>query len=174
MQQAIVRLDVRDLIRAGGEPFSKIIQTVVRLKSDEQLLLVAPFEPEPLYRVLAQYGFSHQATPIGEGDWEVLFTRVAPVAASVETTPTPGQSTRPANGRGGSEPVISLDARGLEPPQPMVQILERLATVPPGGELRARTDRRPMHLYPMLEQRGWTGETEELSDGSYITHIRRN
>ena len=41
------------------------------------------------------------------------------------------------------------------------------------GELRAQTDRRPLHLYPLLEQRGFTGETEEQSDGSFVTTIRR-
>jgi hypothetical protein len=39
--------------------------------------------------------------------------------------------------------------------------------------MRARTDRRPIHLYPLLEQRGFTGETEEQHDGSFITTIRR-
>ncbi len=173
MQQAIVRLDVRDLIRAGGEPFSKIIQTVNRLKGDEQLLLVAPFEPEPLYRVLAQHGFSRQAKPIGGGDWEVLFTRVAPARTAVEPPGRSEQSAPPANGAHAKQSVVNVDARGLEPPQPMVQILEALASVPPDAEVWARTDRRPMHLYPMLEQRGWSGQTEELADGSFVTHIRR-
>ena len=65
-----------------------------------------------------------------------------------------------------------LDARGLEPPQPMMKILEALATLPAGAELVAHTDRQPMLLYPMLEQRGFTCETTRQSDGSHITHIR--
>lgn len=69
--------------------------------------------------------------------------------------------------------VIELDARGLEPPQPMVRILEALAALPPGAELRARTDRRPMHLYAQLERRGFTAETRQEHDGSFVTHIRR-
>jgi uncharacterized protein (DUF2249 family) len=69
--------------------------------------------------------------------------------------------------------VIELDLRGLEPPQPMVRILEILATAPVGATVRARTDRRPMHLYALLEDRGWRGETEEASDGGFITHISR-
>mgnify|MGYP001555463945 FL=1 len=55
----------------------------------------------------------------------------------------------------------------------MVKILETIATLPDGAELRARTDRRPMHLYAQLEERGFTGQTEEQGDGSFITHIRR-
>jgi len=71
------------------------------------------------------------------------------------------------------ESTVVLDARGLEPPQPLVVILESLAQLPEGAEMRAFTDRRPMHLYALLEQRGFIGETEEQHDGSFITTIRR-
>lgn len=73
----------------------------------------------------------------------------------------------------GNETTVALDVRGLEPPQPLVAILEALARLPEGGAMRARTDRRPLHLYPLLEQRGFTGQTEAQHDGSFITIIRR-
>ena len=83
----------------------------------------------------------------------------------------------PACGCGCSETapaeVVDLDARGLEPPQPMVKILEALSNAPANAALRARTDRRPVHLYPILESRGFTGESEEQPDGSYLSRIRR-
>ena len=72
-----------------------------------------------------------------------------------------------------NEAPVTLDARGLEPPQPLVVILEALAGLREGAELRARTDRRPLHLYALLEQRGFTGATQEQNDGSFITTIRR-
>lgn len=68
---------------------------------------------------------------------------------------------------------VEVDARGLEPPQPMVRILEALGSLPPDAVLRARTDRRPLHLYPLLEDRGFVAETEPEADGSFVTHIRR-
>jgi uncharacterized protein (DUF2249 family) len=70
--------------------------------------------------------------------------------------------------------VIELDARGLEPPQPLVRILEALSSLPDHAGLRAHTDRRPMHLYAQLEERGFTGDSVEQPDGSFITHIRRH
>ena len=73
----------------------------------------------------------------------------------------------------GNETTVALDVRGLEPPQPLVAILEALAGLPEGAAMRAQTDRRPLHLYPLLEQRGFTGQTEEQHDGSFITIIRR-
>ena len=68
---------------------------------------------------------------------------------------------------------MEVDARGLEPPQPLVKILEALNELEQGMRLRAHTDRRPMHLYAQLEQRGFTGDTQEQEDGSFITYVCR-
>lgn len=69
--------------------------------------------------------------------------------------------------------VVTLDARGLEPPQPMVRILEALGGLGQDATLRAQTDRRPLHLYALLEDRGYTAETQPAPDGSFVTDIRR-
>jgi len=174
MSQTTIKLDVREDIRTGREPFGKIMQAVARLKDSEQLMLIAPFEPAPLFAVLAQQGFSHQSKPTATGDWEVLFTRGAGNSANLETTPVstqpaPGSKARPCSG----PPVLEVDGRGLEPPQPLVKILEALATLPEGAQLRARTDHRPIHLPAHLEERGFVGQTEEQKDGSFVTLIRR-
>jgi hypothetical protein len=73
-----------------------------------------------------------------------------------------------------STPVIELDARGFEPPQPLMKTLEAVATLPAGTALRVHTRWRPALLYAELEKRGFIGESEEQTDGSYITHIRRS
>lgn len=72
-----------------------------------------------------------------------------------------------------SATLIEVDARGLEPPQPMVRILEALAALSGDATVRAHTDRRPIHLFPLLAERGFQAQTEEQHDGSFITHIRR-
>lgn len=174
MSQRTITLDVRDDIRNGREPFAKIMQTVAGLQDNDRLLLIAPFEPAPLYAVLAKRGYSHQSVPTPAGDFEVLFSRSPADHAGLEATPPaaqtpPGPPPRSCTGT----PVIDVDARGLEPPQPLVKILEALAALPEGARLRAHTDRRPMHLYAQLEERGFEGESEEQMDGSFITHVRR-
>jgi len=174
MSTRIVTLDVRADIRSGREPFGKIMQAVASLKDDDQLRLIAPFEPAPLYGVLGQRGFVHETKPTPEGDFEVLFTRgpggvAKPQVAAAAPQAAPGSPNRACTGT----PVLDVDARGLEPPQPLVKILEALATLPEAAQLRARTDRRPMHLYAQLEERGFVGETEEQPDGSFVTHVRR-
>ncbi len=71
-----------------------------------------------------------------------------------------------------SDNTIIVDARGLVPPQPLVKILEAASQMPPGTQLQAHTDRRPMHLYPLLEERGFMAESQQQPDGSFITNIR--
>ena len=171
MKETIVTLDVRNDIRSGQQPCGKIMDVAKSLRPDETLRLIAPFEPVPLFDLLGRQGFRHEARPITAGDWEVLFTR-APREDSVEQESV----VRPC-GCGCNSPltadIVEVDARGLEPPQPMVKILEALSGLPDGATLQARTDRRPIHLYAHLEDRGFTGRSEEQSDGSCITHIRR-
>jgi uncharacterized protein (DUF2249 family) len=159
-----IRLDVREDIQRGREPFSRIMQTVASLEPDQGLLLIAPFEPKPLCGLLQARGFTWSSHPLENGDWEVLFT---PGQAETGTASPP--VSRPPCSK-----TLEVDARGLQPPEPMVKILDALVELPPGTDLLARTDRKPMQLYPRLQERGFTGETNQLEDGSYITRISRS
>jgi hypothetical protein len=54
-----------------------------------------------------------------------------------------------------------------------MKALEAVATLPEGATLRLHTRWRPALLYAELEKRGFSGQSEEQTDGSYLTHIRR-
>lgn len=181
MSENFLTVDVREDIRNGREPFSKIMSAVASLREEQDLFLIAPFEPVPLFAVLAKKGFQHSARQVG-AHWEVKFTRGncshANSSPPVEAPSAPRPAT-PHSQAGQSlhklvAEIIEVDARGLEPPQPMVKILETLAALPDGAAVCAHTDRRPIHLYAHLEERGFTGKSEEQNDGSFITHIRRH
>lgn len=131
---------------------------VASLKPGQQLRLIAPFEPVPLYGVLKSQGFTHTAHAQEDGSFEVIFH----------------QSGEKKYGRALplKEPPLKVDARGLEPPEPMVRILEALALLPRGSSLVAHTDRAPVHLHPHLKDRGFTGVSEPQPDGSCLTTIR--
>jgi uncharacterized protein (DUF2249 family) len=172
MSKIIVTLDVRDDIQRGHEPFSRIMQAVASLKENQELLLIAPFKPAPLFGVLGQQGFSHEARPNENGDWEVRFFRGEKIRGALTQTGASSQRVRtPKREECATTRVVEVDARGLEPPQPLVKILEALAVLPAGAQLRAHTDRRPMHLYSQLEERGFVGETKEQKDGSFVTYV---
>jgi hypothetical protein len=72
--QDLSTLDVRDILKAGGEPLSQIMQAVEALVPGQGLRLLATFKPVPLFNVMAQRGFGHAEREIGGGDWEVIFT----------------------------------------------------------------------------------------------------
>lgn len=73
----------------------------------------------------------------------------------------------------GATAAIDVDARGFEPPQPMIEILTALETLPEGAVLRGRTDRRPLLLHDLLIKRGCRFESNEEPDGSWLTLIWR-
>lgn len=62
------RLDVREV---DGEPFDDIMSALNELEADESLLLINSFEPEPLYDVLEQRGFTYEATNPEPNLWHV-------------------------------------------------------------------------------------------------------
>lgn len=68
---------------------------------------------------------------------------------------------------------VELDNRGLEPPEPMMRILTALEQAAPGDTIIARNDRKPMFLFPQLEQRGCPFEVDPLPDGSFRITIRK-
>ncbi len=74
-QDATEALDVRPVLEAGGEPFVQIMETAARLQPGQSLLLIAPFEPAPLYGVLGGRGFTHATERVAADEWVVRFTR---------------------------------------------------------------------------------------------------
>ena len=71
----VVELDVRDDLRSGREPFSRIMAVVAGLRDDEVLHLRATFEPAPLYAVLGERGLAHESRAHAADDWSVWFWR---------------------------------------------------------------------------------------------------
>ncbi|MCL5077358.1 MAG: DUF2249 domain-containing protein [Actinobacteria bacterium] len=68
-------VDARPIIKAGDEPFDTIMQAVTALGDNEELVVLAPFEPVPLEGVLSSQGFTYEVVDIGDGDWKVTFRR---------------------------------------------------------------------------------------------------
>jgi uncharacterized protein (DUF2249 family) len=160
-----VVLDVREQVRAGEEPYHRIMRAVGTLKGNQVLQLCNIFEPVPLYNVLQQRGFIHWTERRGPEEWWVTFYRPArPLEAA--SVPSVSQAAPVV-----TDAPLVVDARELEPPQPMARILEALPKIEAGGQLLAMTDRRPMLLYPKLEDRGFKYATEETPNGWFETRI---
>ena len=69
------RFDVRDLLSRGIEPFPEILKRIGKLKSDEGLIVVAPFLPSPLIERLGGEGFASKVERGSGADWMVYFWR---------------------------------------------------------------------------------------------------
>lgn len=63
--------------------------------------------------------------------------------------------------------------RGLTPPLPMARVLEGADALGPGESLEVLHDRRPLFLYPLLDERGFTHETDGLARGLVRIRIHR-
>ena len=72
---AATTLDVRPTLEQGGEPFMEIMQAAAGIQPGEWLVIIAPFEPAPLYGALGGRGFSHTTQRRAEDEWIIRFTR---------------------------------------------------------------------------------------------------
>jgi len=67
---------------------------------------------------------------------------------------------------GVSPAVRTLELRGLQPPEPIVRILEALERAP-AEPLRAILPHEPQPLYALLHERGFTWSGAPRADGGY-------
>ncbi len=72
---APLELDIRPLSAAQRPPLPAILDAVGRLAPGQPFRLIAPFEPAPLYQLLAQQGFTHETTARDDGTWQIDFRR---------------------------------------------------------------------------------------------------
>jgi hypothetical protein len=68
-----IRLDVRAVLAAGGEPFELILSAAGRLPIGGALELTTPFEPASLYSPMRRRGFAPKAEVRGHEEWVVTF-----------------------------------------------------------------------------------------------------
>jgi uncharacterized protein (DUF2249 family) len=166
-------LDVRDELRRGGEPLPRILAAVNALQPGQALRLFSTFEPLPLYAVLGRKGYGHSSRHIGVGNWEVLFTPGSAPAMPAGARSGDAERAPAADTGGWPTARVQLDNRGLEPPEPLVRILEALEHLAPGEVLEAINERDPVFLYPELEARGAAIRTEKRAEGGLRLLIRR-
>jgi hypothetical protein len=175
----VVELDGREDLRAGREPFSKIMAAVSALEASDVLHLRATFEPVPLFTVLGKRGYAHESLARAPDDWSVWFWRPEaehlppPVAVVSETIPSEPASARVAHADPCDAAVLWLDVRGLEPPEPLVLTLAALETLPDGHTLIQVNVRVPQFLIPMLGERGYACEIDESHADRVLVRIRR-
>lgn len=78
----VVDVDVREDLRAGHEPLARILAAAEALAPGAVLHLRTPFQPTPLFTVLARLGFQFHAEHFAADDHSSWFWRDEPVVRS--------------------------------------------------------------------------------------------
>lgn len=162
----VVRLDVRDDLRSGSDPFKKIMLAVDELTSGDVLVIRNIIEPVPLYSVLGSKGLEHWTEKLGEQDWQVYFFVPAIAATGSETgsTSTPEQTGEGLGEIFRKDNITTIDVRNLEPPEPFQRTMELVHDMKDGDILVQINDRQPQLLFPKLDALDLKYEVEEHDD----------
>ncbi len=167
--EKVVTFDVRPIIDGGKDPLKFILEKIKELKEDETLLLINSFEPVPLYSVLGRMGYSHQTRKEGEV-FKIYFYREEKTVAAEEENQQHADDEIDVTA---FENIVELDVRGLEPPEPMVKILETLSQIDDKTALLVDHHREPVMLYPKLEERGYRAFCTKVNDNYFKIVIAR-
>lgn len=165
-EDAVHDLDVRPALARGEEPLAAILEHAGRVPAGHVLRLRAPFEPVPLYAVLAERGFAAWTERLGPDDWRVWFRRAgrAPSDASAERDARCGgafrervsretaasgapRPSRPVREDGAAQGPYLLDVRLLDGPAKHATIHQRFDALGPGQTLTIVNDHDPKPLY---------------------------
>jgi len=158
-------LDVRPEVTSGKDPFTSIMKAIGNLKDGQGLHLINLFEPVPLYTVMKMKGFEHSTECI-DGVWHIYFFKGEAEEVTASTSQIGGAESA-------EQKTIEIDVRGLEPPEPMVKIIETLPQIGNNTVLLVHHHREPMMLYDKLEHLGFEASTEKISEGYYKVRITK-
>jgi uncharacterized protein (DUF2249 family) len=166
---SVFDLDVREDLRSGREPFSRIMSAVANLRDDQLLRLRATFEPVPLFTVLGKRGFVHESEAHAPDDWSIWFWRTTTPDVAAGPEPVPGDMSYdiPPD----DEHTMYLDVRGSSPPEPLMRTLAALESLPRGRTLVQVNDRVPQFLLPVLEERGFAFEIDDSQPDRVLVQI---
>ena len=163
--------DVRPI--PGRVKHTQIFQRWFDLPVGHYFVLLNDHDPIPLrYQFEAEFpeAFAWEHLARGPEEFRVKITKLRVVTGRAPAPPAAALRPRAAVPAGG---VQEIDVRGLEPPEPLIRILDRLESLPAGTTLRARTDREPCHLFGEATQRGFRHESREQPGGSWLTSLAR-
>ncbi len=149
----VIKLDVRPELDKGIDPFQSIMKKIKTLKEGEVLQVINTFEPLPLINVLKKKGY-RSWTEREEG---VVLTHFQKTEDSetenLESAQNLDNSDFEKKLASFAGRLVDVDVRGLEMPEPMMTILQKLEELQEGQALYVHHERIPQYLKPELENR---------------------
>ncbi len=161
-----IYLDVRPMVEKELEPFQVILKTLKELKPGQHFQLVDSLESEALYPVLGRMGFIHY-TEFQDGAWNCYFKKAPEMEETAhENAETAGSGTL-FNKMMGVQPRLELDVRNLQPPLPLMKILENLPAIAEKGVLLVHHQKEPLQLMDKLRESGFEAVSRKLGETHY-------
>jgi uncharacterized protein (DUF2249 family) len=158
------KLDVREDLQAGKDPFNRIMKAVKDLKTTDTILLINSFEPVPLIKILRDQGYTIKINSVGANEVHTYIGRGKMVFQQEDVgIGSPGlfeEKEAHFSGR-----LSRIDVRSLPMPQPMIMILKQLETLKKGMALFVYHKRIPKFLLPELKERQYDLVYREVRDG---------
>ncbi len=149
----VIELDVRPELEKGIDPFQSIMKKIKTLKEGEVLQVINTFEPLPLINVLKKKGYRSWT----EREQGVVLTYFQKTEDSeidnLETAQNLDNSDFEKKLAGFAGKLVDVDVRGLEMPEPMMTILQKLEELEDGQALFVHHERIPQYLKPELDNR---------------------
>ena len=174
-----VLLDVRELVPRERHP--RIFGAWEALPVGGVITLVNDHDPKPLfYEFQAERAgeFEWDAVEKGPARWTVLIKRVAAAAprAAGEAAEKPRHAGCGCGGHGQAKQpgrLLTLDVSRMEPPQPMIEILQKVQELKPQDVLEVSHHREPVPLYAHLEEAGFDHSIEKLGENEFRLRVWR-
>lgn len=160
----IVDLDVRPVLAGGTDPLHIILDKVNALEDNQALKIINTFKPAPLITLIGKKGFDHIVMSPAPGLIETYFFKPEGITFNEEeTTPESEKNTSDWHTfiERYREKTTRIDVRGLQAPQPMMLILEKLETMPEGEALLVQHEKIPVFLLPELHSMNYNYQIHE-------------
>ena len=153
----IVSLDVRPTLASGEDPFNIIMNAVKILKDEETLQIINSFEPIPLIKKLQAKGYASWTERPVEGEVHTFFklNKTEWVDNEIEESVKKSKKSFEVELAYFGSNIKKIDVRGLEMPEPMVEILKEIETLEEGQALFVDHKKIPQFLLPELEERNF-------------------
>jgi hypothetical protein len=155
------------MLAAGEGPFAAVMQAAGGVVDGGLLLIEAPFDPQPLRRVLSGKGFSTYGERVGAGHWQIWCRRGDSHAGRAGGAAGAGRALTWQSGG-----AVHIDVRGLEAPKPLIAILGLIDGGGHAGHIVVHHHRDPVYLYPELEDRGWRYARVPAPEGEVRLELR--
>ncbi len=162
----VIELDAREDLEKGIDPFQSIMKKIKTLEEGEVLRVINTFEPLPLINVLKSKGYRSWV----ERENGLVLTYFQKTKDSIEENLENSQNLNNSEFEATlakyAGKLLDIDVRGLEMPEPMMTILEKIEELKEGEALYVHHERVPQYLKPELESRDFRILTYKADDNN--------